>query len=92
MFLALSPSRALLAAMARRGRTTRPKATARFQQLFIRFNAVCQIAVTLISARTVLFFAGFDAELPAVPAPQRVILHPHQLHSSTSRELLAYPW
>ena len=34
----------------------------------------------------------FDAELPAVPAPQRVMLHPHQLHSSTSRELLAYPW
>ena len=38
------------------------------------------------------FSPGFDAELPAVPAPQRVILHPHQLHSSTSRELLAYPW
>ena len=34
----------------------------------------------------------FDAELPAVPAPQRVMLHPHQLHISTSRELLAYPW
>ena len=33
----------------------------------------------------------FDAELPAVPAPQRVMLHPHQLHISTSRELLAYP-
>ena len=45
-FLASSPSRALLAAMARRGRTTRPKATARLQQLFIRCNAVCQIAVT----------------------------------------------
>ena len=34
----------------------------------------------------------FDAELPAVPTPQRVTLHPHQLHISTSRELLAYPW
>ena len=34
----------------------------------------------------------FDAELPAVPAPQRVTLHPQQLHISTSRELLAYPW
>ena len=33
-----------------------------------------------------------DAEPPAVPAPQRVMLHPHQLHISTSRELLAYPW
>ena len=38
------------------------------------------------------FSPGFDAELPAVPAPQRVTLHPHQLHISTSRELLAYPW
>ena len=38
------------------------------------------------------FSPGFDAELPAVPAPQRVILHPHQLHISNSRELLAYPW
>ena len=35
---------------------------------------------------------GFDAEPPAMPAPQRVMLHPHQLHISTSRELLAYPW
>ena len=34
----------------------------------------------------------FDAELPAVPAPQRASYHPHQLHISTSRELLAYPW
>ena len=34
----------------------------------------------------------FDAELPAVAAPQRVTLHPQQLHISTSRELLAYPW
>ena len=34
------------------------------------------------------FLPGFDAELPAVP----VMLHPHQLHSSTSRELIAYPW
>ena len=34
----------------------------------------------------------FDAEPPAVPAPQRVMLHPHQLHISTSRELLTYPW
>ncbi len=38
------------------------------------------------------FGPDFDAELPAVPAPQRVMLHPHQLHISTSRELLAYPW
>ena len=38
------------------------------------------------------FEPDFDAELPAVPAPQRVMLHPHQLHISTSRELLAYPW
>ena len=36
----------LLAAMARRRRTTRPKATAGLQQLFIRCDAVCQIAVT----------------------------------------------
>ena len=33
----------------------------------------------------------FDAEQPAVPAPQRAMLHPHQVHISTSRELLAYP-
>ena len=38
------------------------------------------------------FGPDFDAELPAVPAPQRVMLHPHQLHISTSRELLAYSW
>ena len=38
------------------------------------------------------FPPDFDAELPAVPAPQRVTLHPQQLHISTSRELLAYPW
>ena len=38
------------------------------------------------------FGPDFDAELPAVPAPQRVTLHPQQLHISTSRELLAYPW
>jgi hypothetical protein len=37
------------------------------------------------------FGPDFDAELPAVPAPQSVVLHPHQLHISTSRELLAYP-
>ena len=30
------------------------------------------------------FSPRFDAELPAVPAPQRVMLHPHQLHISTS--------
>ena len=46
MFLAFSPSRALLAAMARRAGTTRPKAMARLQKILIRFNAVCQIAVT----------------------------------------------
>ena len=38
------------------------------------------------------FLPDFDAELPAVPAPQRASYHPHQLHISTSRELLAYPW
>ena len=38
------------------------------------------------------FSPRFDAELPVVPAPQRVMLHPHQLHISTSRELQAYPW
>jgi hypothetical protein len=41
------------------------------------------------------FFFGPDLMLsyqPRVPAPQRVMLHPHQLHISTSRELLAYPW
>ena len=38
-FLASSPSRALLAAMARRAGTTRPKATAHLQKLFIRFQA-----------------------------------------------------
>ena len=45
-FLAFSPSRALLAAMARRAGTTRPKATARLQKLFIESHAVSQIAVT----------------------------------------------
>jgi hypothetical protein len=45
-FPAFSPSRALLAAMGRRGRPTRPKATARLQKLFIRFLAAWQIAVT----------------------------------------------
>ena len=35
---------------------------------------------------------GFDAELPAVPAPQRAMLHPHQLHILTRRELLACTW
>jgi len=44
--LAFSPSRALLAAMARRAGTTRPKATAHLQKLFIRFQAAWQIAVT----------------------------------------------
>ena len=39
-FLAFSPSRALLAAMARRAGTTRPKATARLQQPCIRSHAV----------------------------------------------------
>ena len=34
----------------------------------------------------------FDAELPAVPAPQCVMLHPHQLHILTRRELLACTW
>ena len=45
-FLAFSPSRALLAAMARRGGTTRPKAMARLQKIFIRLQAACQIDVT----------------------------------------------
>ena len=45
-FLAFSPSRALVAAMARRAATTRPKATAHLQKLFIRFKAAWQIAVT----------------------------------------------
>ena len=45
-FLAFSPSRALLAAMARRAGSTRPKATAHLQKLFIRFQAAWQIAVT----------------------------------------------
>jgi hypothetical protein len=44
-FLTFSPSRALLAAMARRGGTTRPKATARLQQLCIRCHAVRQMSV-----------------------------------------------
>ena len=44
-FLTFSPSRALLAAMARRGGTTRPKATARLQQLCIRCHAVRQMRV-----------------------------------------------
>ena len=34
------------------------------------------------------FSPGFDAEPPAVPAPQRAMLLPHQLHISTSRKLL----
>ena len=38
------------------------------------------------------FSPDSDAELPAVPAPQRAVLHPHQLHMSTSRKLLACPW
>ena len=45
-FLAFSPSRALLAAMARRAGTTRPKAMARLQQLCSRSHAAWQIAVT----------------------------------------------
>ncbi len=45
-FLAFSPRRALLAAMARRAGATRPKATAHLQKLFIRFQAAWQIAVT----------------------------------------------
>ena len=45
-FLAFSPRRALLAAMARRAGSTRPKATAHLQKLFIRFQAAWQIAVT----------------------------------------------
>ena len=44
-FLTFSPSHALLAAMARRGGTTRPKATARLQQLCIRCHAVRQMSV-----------------------------------------------
>ena len=38
------------------------------------------------------FSTGFDGELPAVPAPQRAMLHPHRLHISTNRKLLACPW
>ena len=38
------------------------------------------------------FLPRFDAELPAVPAPQRAMLLPHQLHISTSRKLLECPW
>ena len=38
------------------------------------------------------FSPGFDAEPPAVPAPQRAMLLPHQLHISTSRKLLACIW
>ena len=38
------------------------------------------------------FSPGFDAEPPAVPAPQRAMLLPHQLHISTSRKLLACTW
>ena len=38
------------------------------------------------------FSPDFDAELPAVPAHQRAMLHPHQLPISTSRKLLACPW
>ena len=38
------------------------------------------------------FSPGFDAELPAVPAPERAMLLPHQLHISTSRKLLECPW
>ena len=34
------------------------------------------------------FSPDSDAELPVVPVPQRVMLHPHQLPISTIRELL----
>jgi hypothetical protein len=75
--------------------TTRPKATARLQQAALNQMPRC----TADECASILpgqfsFGPDFDAELPAVPAPQRVMLHPH--HSCTyrpaSRELLAYPW
>ena len=52
IFLAFLPSRALLATMARRGTTPRPKATARHQKLFIKSHAVWQIAVTQLCQDT----------------------------------------
>ena len=88
-------SRATRVAMARPGGTTRPKATARLQQAALNQMPRC----TADECASILpgqfsFGPDFDAELPAVPAPQRVMLHPH--HSCTyrpaSRELLAYPW
>ena len=45
-----------------------------------------------IVPRQFSFSPDFDAELPAVLAPQSASYHPKQLHISTSLELLAYPW
>ena len=77
-----SPSRALLASRQRPGSS--PAALNQMPR--------CTADECLNSARAFSFGPDFVAELPAVPAPQRVMLHPHQSLISTSRELLAYPW
>ena len=93
-FLTFSPSGALLAAMARRGGTTlgwsqgHGSSPAALNQMP---RCVADSRDSIVP-RQFSFSPDFDAELPAVPAPQRVTLHPQQLHISTSRELLAYPW
>ena len=90
-FDTFSPSRALLTAMARRGDLPSQghgSSPAALNQMPRCTADEC----TSIVPGQFSFGPDFDAELPAVPAPHRVMLHPHQLHISTSRELLAYPW
>ena len=89
-FLAFSPSRALLAAMARR-RRHHPSQGHGSSPAALHQKPRC-MTDSRDSIMPVQFSSlpDFDAEPPAVPAPQRVMLHPHRLHISTSRELLAF--
>ena len=91
-FLAFSPSRALLAAMARR-RRHHPSQGHGSSPAALHQKPRC-MTDSRDSIMPVQFSSlpDFDAEPPAVPAPQRVMLHPHRLQISTSQELLAYPW
>ena len=93
-FLAFSPSRALLRA-GRDGATRRHHPS---QGHGPSPEAFHQIPCCMADSRDSIvpaqfsFSPGFDAELPAVPAPERAMLLPHQLHISTSRKLLECPW
>ena len=77
----LLPSRALLATMARRGRTTRPKATARLQKLFIKSHAVWQIAVTQLCQGTSPFRRVLMLSYQPCLRLNAVMLYPHQLQA-----------